>query len=481
MLRYSAQAVARATQAELVLDGAHTIENVVIDSREVRAGSLFVCFKGERVDGNRYARAAVEAGAAAVALTADAASVAEDLVALARKHGCALLRAAGDDALEFLRSLAEAWRLANDQWVVVGVTGSVGKTTTKDMLAAGLSSAGDVYATPANLNTLIGCSLTLLSASATDRFVVCEMGVDHPGDMDPLVRTAHPNLAVITNVGTSHLGNFGSREAIAREKAQIATGMAQAPGAVAPCLAITADNDFADLIQTEFAQAEGVQLLRVGTASGCDVRSTGLTLDEDSRPHFALEVAGQHVADVALDALGTHVVADFLLAMGVCWKAGLDLAAAAKAVEHMKRTALRMEVKRAPGCPRVIDDSYNASPSSMAAALDVLASMRCTGRRVAVLGEIGELGEDAPRLHALVGAYAAAKGLDLVVFVGEENVVHMVDAARTMGLSEDRLEVFPSGAAALEVLKGVFGEDDLMLVKASRFMGLDAFAKGVLA
>ena len=142
---------------------------------------------------------------------------------------------------------------------------------------------------------------------------------------------------------------------------------------------------------------------------------------------------------------------------------------------------MRLEVVKKPGRPRVIDDSYNASPSSMAAALDVLASMSCEGRRVAVLGEMGELGSEADRLHGYVGAYAAAKDLDLLVFVGTEEALQMADAARTMGFSEDKLEIVEDVDAAKRVIAPILKADDLVLVKASRSAGLDAFAQEVLA
>ena len=478
MHKLNVQDIAHATSADLLVDSARLVQDVVIDSRKVGDGSLFVCFPGERVDGNDYAAAAMEAGAACVALTREPT---EELIAQAHACDCALLRAAEDDATRFLTGLAHSWRRMNGAWTVVAVTGSVGKTTTKDMLAAGLATAGKVFATPANLNTLLGCALTLLSADETDRFVICEMGVDGVGDMAPLTTMAEPDLAVITNIGTSHLGNFGTREAIAREKAQVAHGMGRMEGTLAPVLAMPADDDFFALVARDFAAPSGVAMVSVGTGDGCDVRATSVTLDDESHPTVMVSLADGQGVCATLDVLGTHVVADYLLALGVCWKAGINVRAAAEGIAHMRRTALRMEVKTADGRPRVIDDSYNASPSSMAAALDVLASMRCEGRRAAVLGEIGELGEDAPRLHGYVGAYAAAKGLDLVVFVGTDNARHMIEAARTMGVGEERIESYPSSDAALAALKDRFTTRDLVLVKGSRFMGLDAFARGVLA
>ncbi len=480
MLQLSMPEVVAATAADVLVGGGGRVTDVVIDSRQVQQGSLFVCFSGERVDGNAYAPSAIERGAAAIALTA---KPDDSLVQMAQDRGCTLLRAADDDPTEFVLRLASAWRKRNPQWVLVGVTGSVGKTTTKDMLAAGLSAGGKVHATSGNHNNLIGMSMTLLSADASDEFVVCEMGMDHAGELTRLAAVARPDLAVITNVGTSHIGNLGSREAIARAKAEICSGMRasdDARASVPSRLIMTSDNDFGTLIESEYAAPAGIKVMRVGMTEECAVRARSVTLDDEGMPTVSIVFADGCELFVTLDVPGTHVVPDFLLAMAVVWRLGVDRANAAEAISHMPRTGMRLEVKRAAGCPRVIDDSYNASPNSMAGALDVLCSMQCKGRRIAVLGEIGELGEDAARLHGYVGAYAAAKPLDLLAIVGGENADRMAEAALTMGFSQDKLERFADGAAALSALRGVFGEDDLMLVKASRFVGLDEFAKGVL-
>lgn len=481
MLQLSMPEVVAATAAEVLVGGGGRVFDVVIDSRQVHQGSLFVCFTGERVDGNAYAPSAIERGAAAIALTAKPDA---SLVQMAKDRGCTLLRAADDDPTEFVLRLAKAWRERNPQWVLVGVTGSVGKTTTKDMLAAGLSAGGKVHATSGNHNNLIGMSMTLLSADASDEFVVCEMGMDHAGELTRLAAVARPDIALITNVGTSHIGNLGSREAIARAKAEICSGMRpsdDAASSVPSRLILTADNDFGTFIEREFAAPAGIKVMRVGSSEGCSVRARSVTLDAEGMPTVSIAFADGCELFVTLDVPGKHAVPDFLLAMAVIWRLGVDRANAAEAISHMPRTGMRLEVKTAPGCPRVIDDSYNASPNSMAGALDVLCSMQCAGRRIAVLGEIGELGEDAARLHGYVGAYAAAKPLDLLAIVGGEDADRMAEAALTMGFSQDKLERFADGAAALSALRGVFGENDLMLVKASRFVGLDEFAKGVLA
>ena len=223
MLETTVQDVVDAAGAALLcgrLDAA--VRGISIDSREVVAGGLFVCFVGERVDGNDYAFEALEAGAAAIALTREPP---EGLLERAKAAGRALLRAKDDDPEQFMLRLAGAWRAKNAAWTVVGVTGSVGKTTTKDMLAAALAERYRVRATKGNLNNLIGLPLTLLTASPADEVLVCEMGMNHPGELARLSACARPTVALITNVGTSHIGMLGSRENIARAKAEILVGM----------------------------------------------------------------------------------------------------------------------------------------------------------------------------------------------------------------------------------------------------------------
>ncbi len=492
MLEISLSDMCEATGASLLCgDGSSLARGVTTDSRAVEPQTAFVAFAGERVNGNRFAAQAVEAGASAVVLTEDAP---DQLLELAGERGCAVLRAQDVDgstpddtdpaATEFLLRLAAEWRRRNDQWVVVGVTGSVGKTTTKDMLAAALGTQFATHATKGNFNNLIGLPLTLLAADPSDEVVVAEMGMNRSGELARLTAVARPTVALITNVGTSHIGYLGSRENIARAKAEIVSGMTAsdaAAGPVRPCLVMTDDNDFGSLIEREYCVPAGVEVLRTGFAEASAVRACDLTLDGEGRPSFVLRFADGWDHEVSLDAPGRHVVADFLLAMAIADRLGADRSLAADAIAHMPQTRMRLEVLSAPGRPRVIDDSYNASPSSMAAALDVLCSMTCAGRRVAVLGEVGELGAEAARLHGYIGAYAAAKPLDLLVFVGGPNAHEMAEAARTMGFSEDHLEVVPTAAVALDTIGPILAEGDLVLAKGSRSVGLDLFAKGVLA
>ena len=476
MLKMSVTDLVRATGAAVLVQGAPEVAgSVVIDSREVEPGSVFVAFAGEKVDGNAYLDAALNAGAGLVVATAEPAA---STLELAREHSATVLRAANDDGIAWMLAAARAWREAHPEWVVLGVTGSVGKTTTKEMLAAGVASQRRCFWTQGNLNSLYGLPMTLFSVPEGTEVVVAEMGMDHPHEIDRMSEVAAPVLSVVTNVGTSHIGALGSRENIARAKAEIVSGM-RAHGDVGPALALLASGDFAGFLSDE-ARKAGVEPVLVGAPEGFP-RAEGVRLDEEGRAHFDVTCADGWHRSVALGVPGAKVVDDFLLALALIERLGLDRNAAVDAIEQMRATSMRLDVRRARSGARVIDDSYNAAPASMASSLDVLAAMSATGRKIAVLGEIAQLGSEERRLHGYVGAYAAAKGVDLLVLIGGTLADEMAEAARTMGLSEDAIERFATVEDAVRVMGPVLEEGDVVLVKASRAAGLDKFVEGVLA
>ncbi len=478
MYKMSVLEVAAATGAQVLVEGSRQIAgDAVIDSRKAGPGTTFVAFAGEKVDGNAYLDAAIDLGAALVVASAE---VGEATLAHAKDAGASVVRAKDDDCEAFMLALAGAWRDAHPEWLVVGVTGSVGKTTTKDMLRAGFGAVTRVHATPANLNNLIGLPITILSAPEDAQVIVCELGMNHFHEIDRLAAASRPCLAVITNVGTSHVGLLGSREGIARAKAEIVGGMAPYKD-IRPTLALTSANDFTGFIAEKFAAPAGVDALLVGTGASDDVAAADLTLEADGTPVFTATCPDGWSRRVHLNVPGKKAVDDFLLALACIWKAGADRDAACAAIESMQMTGMRLEVSTSPSGVRVIDDSYNAAPNSIAASLDVLCQMECGGRRVAVLGEVGELGAEERRLHGYIGAYAAAKPLDMLVLIGGELAAEMAEAARTMGMSEDSIQLFATVEDAARVMVGVFAPGDTVLVKASRAAGLDRFAKEVLA
>ena len=488
MIECTATDICEATGASFVAgEASASCRGVAIDSRKVAGSTLFVAFAGEKVDGNDYAASAIVAGAGVVALTREPAP---ELVCAAEAAGAALVRCEGDDATEFMLRLAAWWRARQD-WCVVGVTGSVGKTTTKEMLAAVLGAKWRVHATAGNFNNLIGVPITLLSAPTDAEVLVVEMGMNHPGEISRLAQVARPRVAAITNVGTSHIGLLGSRENIARAKGEIVAPLADVPASTVapePRLFMTVENDYTAFIRDQFAKPAGVPVTLVGAGTGSSLVPGDVELDADAHPSFDVAVGdglpyGGEAFHVSLGLTGAQVVPDALLALGVALEMGVEPEQAASAIAKLAPTHMRQEVVRAScGC-RVIDDSYNAAPNSMAASLKALCRMRVDegGRRIAVIGEIGELGEQEERLHELVGAYAAALPLDMLVIVGTERADHMEEAACLMGFSEDKIVRVVDVEALIEVMPAVLEPADLVLVKASRAAYLDKFVKAVTA
>lgn len=481
MFEFTVETIAGATGASVVAgDPARICRGCFIDSRLVERDGLFVAFSGERVDGNDFAPQAVSAGAAAVVLTR---TPEDTLLEQAEAAGCAVLVA--DDAQEFLLLLAHVYR-AELACTVVGVTGSIGKTTTKDFLAALLGARFRVWATKGNYNNLIGLPLSILSAPRDTQVLVLEMGMNARGEIERLAACAEPSLAVITKVGTSHIGMLGSRENIARAKAEIVSGMRPVPSrseagvpGTAPVLVLSGEDDFTPFIRDEFALPAAVEVVLAGTGADDEVRASNIELDVEGHPSFDLLLASGESARITLAVTGAQSVSNAVLAAALAERLGIDAATMEAAFKRLAITGRRQELRRAACGARVIDDTYNASPESTAAALDLLEMLPVSGRRIAVLGEIGELGEEGPRLHALVGSYAAAKKPDLLVCVGTACAEEMAAAARLMGMPARSVAIAGDTERATEFVRQSLRPDDTLLVKGSRFLGLDRLVEEV--
>lgn len=479
MYRASVETMASTCGAVILAgDPSRQVSGFVVDSRLVTPGSVFVCFLGETQDGNDYALPAMDSGAACVVMTREP-SEAER--AKAAEKDCCLIRAANDDAGAFLLDLAEHYRLQQD-WAVLGVTGSVGKTTTKDLLAQALATTYRVHKNVGNFNSVIGVPLTILSAPDDTQVFVCEMGMNHPGEIDAIARCARPQMACITNIGTSHIGILGSRENIALAKSEVIPWLAADASLsccvdLEPVLALASGDDFTCSIG-EAAKGAGVLVDRVGFHPDDRICASQVSLSPEGCPAFDVTFCGDRVHQ-ELKLTGRQCVIDDLLALDLAQRAGLTLTQAASGLDSLEPQAMRAHIIRAARGFRIIDDTYNASPSSLAVAADLLCELPCEGRRIAVIGEVGELGDEAPRLHGLMGAYLAAKPLDMLVLVGDKDADAMAEAASTMGFSEDKLVRVPTAAAAASIVGPVLEAGDLVLAKGSRFVGLDAFVEEV--
>jgi UDP-N-acetylmuramoyl-tripeptide--D-alanyl-D-alanine ligase len=430
---------------------------VTLDSRTVAPGDLFVAVAGERVDGHDYLPAAAAAGAVgALAARADPALpcivVADPVAALGR-----------------LAAAVHA-RLAAGGLRTLGITGSSGKTSTKDLLGQVLAAAGPTVSPPGSYNNDIGLPLTVLAADAATRYLVLEMGSRGPGHIARLCRVARPEIGVVLNVGSAHLGEFGSADGIAVAKGELVEALPPDGTAV-----LNAD----DPRVIGMAPRTRARVLTTGRGDGADVRATGVALDDTGRAAFTLAAAGEE-HPVHLRVVGEHQVANALSASGAALAAGMapaDVAAALSAAGP--RSRWRMEVDRRADGVTVVNDAYNANPESMRAALAALAALPGE-RRIAVLGAMGELGPGAAAEHERLGRDAAAAGVDLVVAVGADAVgiaSGAVAAGRRPG--EESVHV-PDRAAARALLSERLRPGDVVLVKASRSYGLELLAADLL-
>ncbi|MFH5822579.1 UDP-N-acetylmuramoyl-tripeptide--D-alanyl-D-alanine ligase [Georgenia sp. AZ-5] len=387
---------------------------VVADSRAAAPGDLFAAFVGERVDGHDFVAAALAAGAAGALVSHPGpvlAAGADPGRLVVVEDVAAALGALARHVLAELRRR----RPEGDPLRVVAVTGSFGKTTTKDLLARLLEPLGERIAPPGSFNNEIGLPLTVLRARETTRTLVLEMGADRVGNLEYLTSVAPPDVAVVLAVGRAHLGEFGGIENVARAKSELVAGLLPTGTAV-----LNAD----DPRVAPMAALAPARVLTFGRSAGADVRATDVTLDDAGRAAFTL-TAPAGSAPVRLALVGEHHVGNALAAAAVALDLGLALEDVAAALATAGAASPhRMDV-RDLGDVRLIDDSYNANPDSMRAGLRALATLSEAGpagsaarRRVAVLGEMLELGADSAAEHTAVGADAVGAGVDLLVTVG---------------------------------------------------------------
>ncbi|QKG26649.1 UDP-N-acetylmuramoyl-tripeptide--D-alanyl-D-alanine ligase [Actinomadura verrucosospora] len=428
---------------------------VVIDSRAVEPGSLFAAFRGERADGHDFAAAALAAGAAAV-------------LAQRPVGGPAVLVG---DVQEALGRLARGVLERLPDLTVAAVTGSAGKTSTKDLIAQLVGRAGPTVWPPGSFNNEIGLPLTVLRADAETRHLVLEMGARGVGHIAYLTGIARPDVGVVLNVGTAHMGEFGSREAIAKAKGEMVEALL--PGGTA---VLNAD----DPLVSAMASRTAGEVVTFGRSDGADVRAVDETLDEQGRGRFTL-VTPEGSAPVALRLYGAHAVANALAAAAAARAAGLpvdEVAAGLSEAEPASRW--RMEVTERADGVTVVNDAYNANPDSTRAAIDVLAHMARGRRAYAVLGEMAELGGSSAAEHASIGRHAARSGLDGLVVVGPNAAAMAEGAAEVASWTGECVQVDDVGAA-VAALSERLGPQDVVLVKGSRVAGLERVAEALLA
>lgn len=417
-------------------------DSVGSDSRNVKAGQLFVALKGENFDGNTFADEAIKKGAAAVMVSDSAVEVEPALLV--------------QDTRLALGELAKYWRSKFDA-PVVAITGSNGKTTTKEMLAAILSVAArgsdKVHATYGNLNNDIGVPLTLLKMHASHKYAVVEMGMNHLGEIDYLTHIAKPNVAVINNVGSAHIGELGSRANIALAKGEIFSGL-QADGVAV----INADSEYA---ADWLALNTNRKVVTFGLSQQADVTANyqelqGVSLMNLDTPNGRVEFK--------LKVQGAHNISNALAASTAAFALGVSNADIAQGLENFSGVYGRLELKAACHGALLIDDTYNANPDSMRAAIDVLA--KYAGEKILVLGDMGELGSEANNMHAEIGAYAKAAGLTTLYCLGKLSI----EMVKSFGVGAQH---FSSPEEIAEAVLPQLTSSTTVLVKGSRFMQME--------
>jgi UDP-N-acetylmuramoyl-tripeptide--D-alanyl-D-alanine ligase len=427
-------------------DGSRTCRSVSTDSRKIQRDELFVALMGDKFDAHNFVNQVARAGAGAVIVSralADAASL-----------SCAVIEV--EDTLAALQQLARRHRALLDP-LVVGITGSNGKTTTKDFTAAVMRGKFEVFSTVGNLNNHIGVPLTLLSLEERHTCAVVEMGMNHPGEIAPLCAIAEPDAAIITNIGVAHIEFMGSRAGIAQEKGVLAESV--------PASGVVVLNANDDLSPSIAARCRA-KVITAGVGCG-DVRAT-IHESGAQGSRFTLDFAGAAIVEVALPVPGEHMVGNAALAAACAWHHGIPPESIASGLAAAQVTKGRLQVKHWRGVV-FLDDSYNANPDSMRAGLRTLAGMGVAGRRAAVLGRMGELGSHAERGHREVGDFAAQAGLDAVFTVGAEAA--LISHAANGRVAE--CKNFPSHDDCAAYLRGWLKDGDAVLLKGSRSAGME--------
>jgi len=428
---------------------------VVRDSREAGPGSLFVAFVGERVDGHDYARQVVDAGAVAVLASrpVDAPAIVVDDVT----------KALGALARHVVRLLGAT---------PVALTGSAGKTSTKDLIAQVLNSKAPTIWPEGNLNNEIGLPLTALRATDETKYLVLEMGARYIGDIAYLTQLTPPKIGLVLNVGTAHIGEFGGREQIAQAKGELVESLPADGAAI-----LNAD----DPLVRAMASRTAAKVVLFGESDEADVRAENVRLTDSGQPAFRLHTPSG-ASDVTMRLYGEHHVSNALAAAAVAHELGMSASEIATALSGAGTLSRwRMEVTERPDGVTIVNDAYNANPESMRAALRALVAMGKGRRTWAVLGKMAELGDEALAEHDAVGRLAVRLNVGKLVAVGGREAAWLQLGAYNEGSWGEESVHVSDAQAAVDLLRSELRPGDVVLVKASRSVGLESVAEALLA
>lgn len=476
------------------IDSTKLALGITWDSRDVQPDDVFLALSGEQVDGHTFIGDALRAGATIVLVT-DRPD--EQTCLLAHEMGAAIIEVS--NTASALRDLARAWR-KRLSGQVVGITGSSGKTTTKNLVRDVLKNSFRVIATEGNQNNELGVPKTILMADPEAEIIIVEMGMRGLGQIHELCEFVMPDRGLITNIGDGHIELLGSRKNIAKAKAELFEALPDGFGKAF----INRDDEYAEyLAQVASIDERNIELIwfdgsmlreeaedflpdnpAVGKNNedsifdGWGVWAEDISLDNQGRPGFTLHIKDESVA-CQLQLSGVHNVANACAAASVAASFGCEITDIAKALGQSCPEAGRQEILSSRDGYTVINDAYNANPDSMRAALNTFASFTTTGKRVAVLGDMGELGSYAQACHEGVGELAAKLPIDYLICVGELSS-HTAEAARQAGMDSRLVYHFDSLPEVMAELDGLVLPGDVVLVKASRFMGLERIVGGLV-
>jgi UDP-N-acetylmuramoyl-tripeptide--D-alanyl-D-alanine ligase len=437
-------------------------QGISTDSRTVGEEDLFIALKGPRFDGHHFALEALAKKAGGVVIEEDKA---RDI----RWNGYrpkAVITV--KDTLRALGDLARD-RRRRYRTPVVALTGSNGKTTTKEMIAVCLETTFPILKTRENLNNLIGLPLTLLNLTEKERVVILEMGMNVPGEIRRLTEIAEPDVGLITNIQKVHLEGMGSLERVKEEKGELFRKMRR-DGTIL----VNQNDPYVIDLASEFSG----QKITFGVEKSADVMAKEIRLRGADGTSFKLILEGEEI-EVALPLLGRYFVSDALAAIAVASLFGVEVKKAKEVLEHFQPFSLRMEIIHLEGGKTLINDTYNANPRSMELALETLAEMKGKGRAIAVLGDMLELGDFTEEAHQELGEKVEELSIDLLLTMGEKAPL-VVESAIRHGFEPKRTRVVESHSEAISILKEVIQEGDWILVKGSRRMAMEKIVEGLI-
>jgi UDP-N-acetylmuramoyl-tripeptide--D-alanyl-D-alanine ligase len=428
---------------------------VCIDSRHVRAGDLFFALVGERFDGHSFLPEVARKGVTAVVTGRDKAP--------GEPLGCGVITV--ENTRYALGRLAARYR-SDFQLPVIAVAGSNGKTTTKELLAAVLRQKFNTAWSEASFNNDVGVPLTLLQLERSHEAAVLEAGTNHPGELAPLIRMIHPQFGVLTNIGREHLEFFGDLPGVAEEEGWLAE-LLPPDGK----LFLNGDSEWAPAIESR----SKTQVVRCGFGENNHWRAGDVFMSEAGLTFEAVSPRREFNGEYRIHLLGRHQAVNALLALAVGAELGVSPEEARAGLESCQPAKMRLQIREINGV-RVLDDSYNANADSMLVALQTLGALPCAGRRIAVLGDMAELGPHAAEAHREVGRYAAGAGVDYLIAVGK-SVRQTAQAARAAGL--ENVTEFADVESAVAAVKTTAQPGDLVLLKASRASGLERISEAL--